>query len=452
MDVLYNSEPIAAIASGIGGAIAVIRISGTDCHQTLLNKCLRRKGPEQGPIWRKMELYDFVNPASGEVVDEPLCVFFPGPKSFTGEDMIEIHCHGGRFIVTTILDTLYSLGIKQAKGGEFTFRAFLNGKMDLAKAEGLRGLIEAESYHQWAAAKHLYGGKLSSLVQALRGEFLQAVALLEAQIDFPEEKDIEQLHRHQVYERVKGIEKTLRALVGTYDQGRVSRYGLKVCLLGEPNAGKSTLLNALLGRDRAIVTEIAGTTRDYIEETCLIKGRLIRLIDTAGIRETSDKVERIGVEASLRLAAEADILMLLCAADAAYGDIPELAGIDEAKILRILTKADLGSPAWAEGFLPVSCKTGTNLGALEDALAGRFDALARSDDENVFITSARHREILFQALANIENYYRSYDEELFDECLVFELKEGATALEEMIGRVDNDDIFDQIFSQFCIGK
>jgi tRNA modification GTPase len=450
-----TDAPIAALASGHGpAAVALLRLSGRGCHE-LLAKCLRI----QAKAWpaqalRRAQVFD---PATGEVIDEVLATRFVAPRSYTGEDAAELHCHGGPYVVRRVLAVLFAGGFRAAEPGEFTRRAFLNGKLDLTAAEGIRELVSAESHQQWLAARQLATGRLKETIETLRRDLLEAMAYLEAQIDFPDEGDTAKVDREQVRERVARVEAGIARLVASYDSGRVAARGLAVALFGEPNAGKSSLMNALLGRERAIVTDIAGTTRDWLEEPCLVDGRLVRLIDMAGMREAQDPVERIGVAAALKLAREADIVLFLAPADGgpdAPGKVAQwVAELAPRRHVVVLTKADLGRPAWADPTWPeISCRTGSGLDALRMQLAAMVDAHVGSLREDTFVTAARHVDALRQAQASLEAFAREDAEGAFEEMLAFELQNAARALRAIVGEVGNDDVLDTIFREFCVGK
>jgi tRNA modification GTPase len=449
-----DSCPIAAIASGYGAsAIAVIRVSGGGCHK-LLAPMLRRHGQSVGLSPRAMTLCDFVDPSTQEIIDSPLAAFFPGPNSFTGEDSVEIFVHGSPYISRRCLEALLNNGIRAADPGEFSRRAFLNGKLDLTQAEGIKALCEAQTKYQWQAAQCLTSGSLAQDILKLRQQLIEAMAWLEARIDFPDEAEPSAVEWKAVDERVGSVEKSLEALLATYSQGRVATEGLRVALIGKPNAGKSSLMNQLLRTERAIVTEIPGTTRDYLEESCLIKGRLIRLIDTAGLRTTEEAVEKIGIDRAKLIAKGADLVLILVAADIQGEDLEEMKVLAQefSNIHFVLTKADLGVPPWAETFLPISCLTGQGMDLLEDFLQDAMDHFVQDFSEHSIITNVRHKCAIEESLGNLKGFRLAREARAYEEMLAYELQSAAKSLTSVIGDIENDDILDVIFSQFCIGK
>ncbi len=449
------NEPIAALGTAPGAAaLAVIRLSGQGCLEAL-ERCLQRRSlAEVRP--RQVQLAKFIDPRSNETIDELLVSVFHQPGSFTGEDLAELSCHGGPYIVQRILQVLWQEGLRPAEPGEFTKRAFLNGKMDLTVAEGIKELVEASTHQQWLAARQLATGRFADEIERLRLGLIEAMAYLAARIDFPDEGDTQGVDLGMVDSRVRELERRIVRLEKSYSSGRVAAQGLRVVILGPPNMGKSTLLNTLLGHERAIVTAEAGTTRDYLEESCRIRGRLIRLVDTAGIRETVDQIEMRGVEHSRRLAREADLLLLLIAADASQAEkslIEEMAAAaGSEKCLMILTKADLGRPVWADNLLAVSCHKAGDLVSLEDEIVRRVDGYIGQLNEEPFVSSARHLAALQIARSNIEAFFAAAEEGQYDEVLAFELQHAARALSGILGAVDTEDILDKIFSDFCVGK
>ncbi len=445
--------PIAALSTAPGAAaIAIIRVSGKGCLP-FLEACLLRRSP---CVARRMQLATFHPPGSGEIIDEIMVCVFPAPGSFTGEDTAELFCHGGPYIVQRLLQTLWSSGFRPAEPGEFTRRAFLNGKMDLSIAEGIKELVEASTHQQWLAARHLATGRFAEAIDSLRAALIEALAYLAARIDFPDEGDVQDVDLGLVRAKVDAVLQKILRLERSYTSGRVAAQGLMVTIVGQPNMGKSTLLNALLGHERAIVTEQAGTTRDYLEEPCRIKGRLIRLIDTAGVRETTDMIEQRGIAQTRRLGQEADLVLLLIASDATARDRAAASVLMQElganKCLQLLTKADQGIPEWAQDFLPISCHAEQGLERLEEEIVRRVDGYVGQLNEEPFVSSARHLHALQSARRDLEAFFEGHAQGQYDELLAFELQNAARALSGILGAVDVEDVLDKIFRDFCVGK
>ncbi len=451
-----DQEPIAALASGSGAsAIALLRMSGDGCHELAMQVLPRAANAAM----RRAIYTTLIDPDSRVVLDDVVATFYAGPHSFTGQDSVEIACHGGPYVVRRALQALYAAGARPAEPGEFTRRAFLNGKLDLTAAEGIRALVGATSEQEWVAARHLATGKLKDSIDSLRRELVESMAYLEAQIDFPDEGDTARLHLELVRTRVDKVRSRIGRLRASYDDGRVASRGLAVALFGAPNAGKSTLMNDLLGRDRAIVSAIAGTTRDYLEEPCLIEGRLLRLIDLAGARDSQDPIERLGVESAFRLAREADLVLFLVGADHPRDPAVELLNwetkLTPRAALKVLTKADLGIPVWAEGddWIKISCRANVGSRLLKQRLAAAVDAhVSALTSEESFVTAARHAHALDDALRSIDQFFNAVARGAYEEMLAFELQQAARSLEQLVGKVDHEDVLDKIFSEFCIGK
>jgi len=457
-DKSLQAPPIVALASGSGAAaIGILRVSGADCH-ALVRRCIKLKSAVITPKPRHLYLCEFTGAGSGQtIIDEPMVVFFSAPASFTGEDSVEIYCHGGPYIIQKILAGLFACGIRQAQPGEFTKRAYLNGKMDLTEAEGIRQLVAAQSHQQWLAARQLATGSLGRKIETLRRELVAAMAHLEARIDFPDEGDTANVERADVGLRVRRVYDLINTLLATFQDGRVAANGLVVALIGTPNVGKSTLLNTLLGKERAIVTDIEGTTRDYIEESCLVNGRLVRLVDTAGIRETAEKVEQLGVQSSLRQLAEADLILFLSGADSSPARRQVLEALVEKfsgkAFIKVMTKADLGCPDWATaGWMKVSCLGATGVDELRDEICRHVDQHIDGLQEQIFITSVRHAHALERARTALAGFFQADELGQYEECLAFELQEAARALQSIIGDVQADDLLEEVFTTFCVGK
>ena len=427
-------------APGVAG-IAVIRLSGADSLAAYGRLCGRR--PEAP---RRLRLETVRDWRGGEVLDRALAVWFPAPRSFTGEDVVEFHVHGGRSTVAGVMDALGALpGLRVAEAGEFTLRAFRNGRMDLTAAEGLADLAWAETAAQRRQALAQMGGALETLYEGWRDRLVDAMGLLEATIDFADQ-DIPQGLHDSVQAAVSDLSREIARHLDDGRRGEALRQGVQVAILGAPNVGKSSLLNRIAGRDAAIVAETAGTTRDVVEARLDLEGFPVTVADTAGLRDSDDPVEREGVRRARERAAGADLtLIVFDAADgdglAALGDAPAADGT-----LLLLNKIDLAPEARADGALRVSARTGEGIDRLLDTL-GRAVA-ARCGGEGPALTRARHRHALSECASALERFDPAAPAELAAE----DLRLAARALGRITGRVDVEQVLGRIFGRFCIGK
>lgn len=440
------NDLIYALATPVGGAIAVVRLSGTGAKKLLYTVFTGRGAP------REMAYGRIVNEA-GEPLDQAMAAFFPAPRSYTGEDMAELYLHGGQTTVRRVL-ALLGRHARGARPGEFTERAFLNGKLDLAQAEAVMDLINAGAERSANSALAQLTGRLSERIAAVEAQLLDALSGLEAAIDYPEELE------DDVTSALPGVlaaaEAELAALIGAGLSGRVLREGARVALIGRPNAGKSSLLNALAGAERAIVTQFAGTTRDVLEEAVSMDGIPVTLFDTAGIRAADDPVERIGVERARRAAERADLLLLCFDAAAPLSEEDEalLAETAGRSRLAVCCKGDLPALWEAEALSPygiealaVSAETGEGLAALRRAIAARIAPAA----ESALVTNARHIEALQRAAASVSDAEKSAGG-TEPELVATDLREAIAALGQITGREASADLIERIFSKFCVGK
>ncbi len=440
------NDLIYALATPVGGAIAVVRLSGTGAKKLLYTVFTGRGAP------REMAYGRIVNEA-GEPLDQAMAAFFPAPRSYTGEDMAELYLHGGQTTVRRVL-ALLGRHARGARPGEFTERAFLNGKLDLAQAEAVMDLINAGAERSANSALAQLTGRLSERIAALEAQLLDALSGLEAAIDYPEELE------DDVTSALPGVlaaaEAELAALIGAGLSGRVLREGARVALIGRPNAGKSSLLNALAGAERAIVTQFAGTTRDVLEEAVSMDGIPVTLFDTAGIRAADDPVERIGVERARRAAERADLLLLCFDAAAPLSEEDEalLAETAGRSRLAVCCKGDLPALWEAEALSPygiealaVSAETGEGLAALRRAIAASIAPAA----ESALVTNARHIEALQRAAASVSDAEKSAGG-TEPELVATDLREALAALGQITGREASADLIERIFSKFCVGK
>lgn len=478
-----HTDTIAALSSGgLPSGVAVVRVSGPDAGGALTRLC------GAIPPERRASLRTFRN-GEGNVIDRGIAIFFPGPETVTGEDVAEFHLHGGRAVVAACLEAITSsVGTRLAEPGEFTRRAFENGRIDLTEAEGLGDLIAAETEGQHRAAVLQAGGALRALYEGWMARLTEARAHLEASFDFSDEGDVGEDVADTLRDRVGGIVAEIRAHLGRADRGEILRSGYKVAIVGAPNAGKSSLLNALADREVAIVTEIPGTTRDVIEATLDLGGIPVRFSDTAGIRETSDKVEAIGVERAREVMAKADLVLalvdpqqghgpltrftellshvkhpMMLAADASLEDLAEGTAKGRRRILTVRTKADRPAPTglvarlgneWSDfrfDFV-VSAKTGEGLDALTEKIAALAAAAAGigTDGEPAIPLRTRQRELVGETLRILEEFVGN--PALPAEVGAETLRRASDTLGRLTGSVGVEDLLDVIFSQFCIGK
>jgi len=442
------TDTIYALASGAGRAgIAVIRLSGPAAREALA--ALTPGKPLPGP--RMASRRWLVDPATGEKLDDGVVLLFPGPASYTGEDVVELQIHGGAASIAAVTAVLALLpGCRPAGPGEFTRRAVLAGRMDLTEAEGLIDLIEAESEAQRRQALRQAGGALGQLYDGWRAQLIRALALIEASIDFVEEEDIPADIASTARPILDRLEAEMAAHLADGARGERLRRGLEIAIIGPPNAGKSSLLNALAQREAAIVSDIPGTTRDVVEARLVLAGVPVTLADTAGLRETADRIEAEGVRRALARAEEADLTLLVLDGTAPLPD-GVLARLPARRVV-LRSKADLPQAGWSwpvpgEEIIPLSLRAGDGLESLKGRLRADVLHLAGVGDAPG-ITRARHRDAVSSALAAIRAAARTGLPELAAE----ELRQAARALGRVTGRVDVEDLLDVIFREFCVGK
>ncbi|HEX8670662.1 MAG TPA: tRNA uridine-5-carboxymethylaminomethyl(34) synthesis GTPase MnmE [Longimicrobium sp.] len=443
---------IAAIATAPGrGAVALLRVSGTDALDVL-----RRVAPglaESPP--RVQRLAALLHPETGELLDRGLVTFFPAPGSYTGEDTVEIATHGGVLTPQLVLDALLAAGCRAAEPGEFTRRAYLNGKLDLLQAEAVLDLIDGRSRALHRAAVHQMERGLSRRVEELREAIIGAEALIVYAIDFPEE-DEPPVPPARIRAAAEDVLARITRLLATAPEGELLREGALTVLAGRPNSGKSSLFNALLGTERAIVTEVPGTTRDALEATLSVEGYPFRLVDTAGLRETSDLVEGIGIEVARRYLAAAD-LVLFCA-EAGRALEPDeavfLADVDPARTVLVRTKADDGEPGiGTAGEVPVSAPNGMGLEELRQVLLHRaFGGILGDPGEAPLVTRERHARALRAARDEVQDFLDAQATGIPMEYAATHLQAAASALEDLVGAVTVDDVLARVFGDFCVGK
>lgn len=466
-------DTIAAIASGGNApcAIGVVRVSGPDCF-AVCGAVFRSARPFDALEPRRMVLGELLD-AQGRTVDRGLAVRFPGPRSYTGEDSAEFHCHGSPVVLREVLAALFAAGARQAGPGEFTKRAFLNGRLDLTQAEAVVDLIDAETAAAARNAAAQLDGGLRRRLEPIQEALLEVTSRFYAVVDYPDE-DIQDVRPEEIRQAMGTAEEALTALLASCRRGRVLKRGVRTAIVGLPNAGKSSLLNALAGYERAIVTDVPGTTRDTVEESVLCGGVLLRLIDTAGLRETEDQVERLGVERSRRAMEEAELILLV--KDGAVETCPENRAYLEAQArllnqvaesgkpwLCIESKLDLTAPhAFSLGLvqkgannpaacLCVSSVTGQGLDRLEEAVAALFPPGA-PEEAGSLLTDQRQEDAASRAREAVRRAREALESGLTPDAVLTDAEEALDAVGELTGRTAREEIVERIFSRFCVGK
>lgn len=460
-----NEDTIAAIATPPGeGGIAVIRISGKNALKILSN--LFKRGTDVSVFEMKSHrLYrgQVFDPESRMVVDSVLSVFMKSPHSYTGEDVAEIHCHGGYLLSKKILELLFRQGLRPARPGEFTFRAFLNGKMDLTQAEAVADVINAQTEESLKQAELQIEGVLSQQIGEFKEIVLDTLAEVEAQVDFPEE-GIDPIVKNTLTQRTEELIERIDKLLSTYEQGRILKHGVYTAILGKPNVGKSSLLNQLLMKERAIVSPYPGTTRDFIEESVDVKGIPLRLVDTAGLRATADEVEKLGVELAKKKGKEAELIIAVVDGSVKLDedDFEVLKDIEASKSILVINKSDLAAEIAEEyisEFIPKEriVKTSAKLGSgieelkskIRDVLLGKE---SRMEGAEVVITELRHKLALQKANENLMSFLKALEMGESPEFLAVDLRFALDSLGEITGETTTEDVLGRIFSKFCIGK
>ncbi len=449
---MNNQDCIAAIATPVGsGGIGIVRVSGKNCL-ALAKRFFRFLRPEQKIIPHRLHYGLFVD-GQGQKIDEVLFVFMPAPASYTGEDVVEIHCHGNPVLLQAVLDELVRATCRLATHGEFTKRAFLNGRIDLTQAEAVGELIAAQGRGGAEIALNVLEGYLGKKVGELRAALEEIKAGFCLAVDFPEE-DIEVPDVYDFVPKIKQIRSDMEVLIQGYERNRCLREGAVVVLAGKVNAGKSSLLNAFLGRERAIVTDIPGTTRDYIEEHIVLGGVSVRLVDTAGLRQTDDTVERAGIERSYELAEKADIVLCLLDGREKWSDDENLAFSPKKQIV-VLTKKDLLEvlPDWAKErqAVCISSKTGEGIAELEQRIVEKLGGESIVKEMN-FSPNLRQRNLLLQAKDELEALESDCENGVPYDLAGVRLDCVLSHLQEITGEITTDETLHSIFSKFCIGK
>lgn len=456
------TDTIAAIATGLSNAgLSIVRISGNEAFD-IIDKIYRSKnGSKKLSLQSSHTLHYGYIVDKDEIIDEVMVAIMKAPNTYTKENTVEINCHGGIIVTKKIIETVLKYGAKLAEPGEFTKRAFLNGRIDLSQAEAVSDIIHAKNE---LALKNSLGqlrGNVLDIIKKLREEILRDIAFIEAALDDPEHISLEgfqaELEEH-LTSRCNLIDKLIR----DSKNGKIIKEGIKTVILGKPNAGKSSLLNYLLGEDRAIVTDIAGTTRDTLEETINLNGITLNLIDTAGIRETSDIIEKMGVEKAVRYASEADLVLYVIDSSTTLDENDELIInlLQEKKAILLLNKADLESKITEQeienfdnkSIVSISVKNNVGLDELKERITSMFFEGELIFNDDIYITNERHKEALSDALKSLTLVLQSLNDQMPEDFLSIDLMSAYESLGKIIGENVEEDLVNMIFKEFCMGK
>ena len=463
-----NNDTICAIATGRGGAIGIIRVSGEDAIG-ITNRIFTPTGKNGAPLTERKPYtitYGQITDGNNRPVDEVLVSLFRAPHSYTGEDSVEISCHGSAYILQQVMQLLTDNGCRTAEPGEFTRRAFLNGKMDLSQAEAVADLIASSSAATHRIAINQMRGGFSSKLAELRDKLLRLTSLMELELDFSDHEELEFADRTELDSTAAQIEATISRLASSFSVGNAIKNGVPVAIVGETNAGKSTLLNALVGEERAIVSDIHGTTRDVIEDTVNIGGTTFRFIDTAGIRDTSDTIERLGIDRTYQKINQAEIVLWIIDPTDLASKTDELAQrilplCKGKQLIMVYNKADIAEQkhgaditATHEGTrsISISAKQGTNIDKLKQMLIDAAD-IPEISSADVVVTNARHYEALTRALEAIRRVRQGLTDGLPSDLVAQDLRDCLHSLAEIVGgEITTEETLQNIFKHFCIGK
>ena len=461
---MYNSDTIAAIATGMtNSGIGIIRISGSESFAVAekiflpANKNIKIKDAESHTIH-----YGFIKDGE-ETVDEVMVSVMKSPRSFTTEDTVEINCHGGMLVMNRILQLVITNGARLAEPGEFTKRAFLNGRIDLSEAEAVMDVISSKNDMALKSSVGQLRGKVSEKVKQLRSDIIYEIAFIESALDDPEHISLEG-YPEKLLIKVNSLIKIVDNLLKSADSGRIMKEGIKTVIVGKPNAGKSSLLNILAGEEKAIVTDIAGTTRDVLEENINLHGISLNVIDTAGIRDTEDTVEKIGVERARKAAMDADLIIYVVDASVPLDDNDQMIFemIHDKKSVILLNKTDLPSVIKEDDLLEMtgkdsvmirtSTKDATGIDLFENTVKDMFFTGKINPDHEVVITNMRHKEALLRTLESLKQVKKSIENHMPEDFYSIDLMSAYTSLGSIIGEEVSDDLVNEIFSKFCMGK
>ncbi|MGN0331564.1 MAG: tRNA uridine-5-carboxymethylaminomethyl(34) synthesis GTPase MnmE [Lachnospiraceae bacterium] len=458
-----RTDTIAAIATGMSASgIGIVRISGDEAFH-VINRIFRDKKGNTLALDMKASHtvhYGFIYDGE-EKIDEVLVLIMKGPHSYTAEDTVEIDCHGGILMVKKILETVIRYGARTADPGEFTKRAFLNGRIDLAQAEAVSDVICATNEYALKSSVSQLGGSVSKKIRELRSGILYHIAYIESALDDPEHISLEG-YGNQLLEALIPMVRDVEQLIRSADDGRIMREGVKTVILGKPNAGKSSLMNVLLGEERAIVTEIAGTTRDTLEEHIYLQGISLNVVDTAGIRDTEDLVEKIGVDRAMKAARDADLLIYVVDGSRPLdnNDMEIIEFIRDRKAIVLLNKSDLQVVVEKEQLeslagqkvISISAKEEKGIGDLEQEIKRLFYHGELTFNDQIYITNVRHKEALEQALLSLKMVEKSIGDGMPEDFYSIDLMNSYEQLGLILGEEVDDDLVNEIFSKFCMGK
>ncbi|HGY5467367.1 tRNA uridine-5-carboxymethylaminomethyl(34) synthesis GTPase MnmE [Streptococcus pyogenes] len=458
MSITKEFDTITAISTPLGeGAIGIVRLSGTDAL-AIAQSVFKGKNLEQVAS-HTINYGHIINPKTGTIIDEVMVSVMLAPKTFTRENVVEINTHGGIAVTNEILQLLIRQGARMAEPGEFTKRAFLNGRVDLTQAEAVMDIIRAKTDKAMTIAVKQLDGSLSQLINDTRQEILNTLAQVEVNIDYPEYDDVEEMTTALLREKTQEFQSLLESLLRTAKRGKILREGLSTAIIGRPNVGKSSLLNNLLREDKAIVTDIAGTTRDIIEEYVNIKGVPLKLVDTAGIRETDDLVEQIGVERSKKALQEADLVLLVLNASEKLTDQDRalLNLSQDSNRIILLNKTDLEQKIELEqlpdDYIPISVLTNQNINLIEDRINQLFfDNAGLVEQDATYLSNARHISLIEKAVQSLEAVNDGLALGMPVDLLQVDLTRTWEILGEITGDAAPDELITQLFSQFCLGK
>jgi len=459
-----NSDPdtIAAVATAVGNAgISIIRMSGSESFN-IASEIFRGKGSFMEYPSHTIRYGKIADPDTGEVIDEVLITKMAAPKTYTTEDVVEINCHGGFVTAKRILELLFRMGARPAEAGEFTKRAFMNGRIDLVQAEAIADLIGSITEKSSKVAVTQLEGRLSQVLDRIRKSLVEILAEIEVNLDYPE-YDFEEVTTDKCVQAVNSIVRELGSLIDSFDFGKVLREGLNVAIIGKPNAGKSSLLNRLSGKNRAIVTDIPGTTRDVLEEFVNIRGIPIKLLDTAGLRETTDVVERIGVEKALEVIDSAELILFLLDAQTGFekedSDILEKVRGYSSKILFVVNKTDRTDEEKLREIreripevIEISVLEDYGIDNLEESILDYVNKSGIDADNQVIVTNARHKKLLTEALDSLKSALNAAAGGMTLDLISMDIKNAAERIGYITGHEVTEEVVTNIFERFCIGK